>query len=588
VRFAVALQLRSSPRRAALVIAMTLAGALSSPLIGLALRALTNAVLSGRVTTAALAGAAAGLLAVTSLTMSHFAHNVLAELGERADIAIDSELISLVHSAPGLAVAERPDYADRLSLLRDELSSLTYITQGILESVAIAVQIALTVILLVQLQPLLLLLPVFALAPLVAGRYAQRIDERARLGTAEQLRLARSFLGLAAQPGPAREIRLFGLAGELQRRQRDALTAVEKTLTRAELTGTAVRSAGQIVFAAAYVGALLLVVREAIAGRRTPGDVVLVIVLARQVSQAVGQLLSVANMLQGAGRIAVWWRWLAELAGPATRADRDGGNPPAALRRGIELRGVRFSYPEAKEPALDGIDLLLPAGSVVAVVGENGAGKSTLVKLLCRLYEPDEGSILVDQAELSEMPAAAWQARVTTAFQDYCRLEFRVRETVGAGDLRQVSDAQAVARAVDQASASDVILGLPDGLETELGASFPAGRELSGGQWQKLALGRAMMRDTPLLIALDEPSAALDAMAEYALFQSYADVGRQARADRGAVVLLISHRFSTVSMADQIIVLDRGRIAEQGTHAELLAAGGQYAALYQLQAAAYR
>jgi ATP-binding cassette subfamily B protein len=226
---------------------------------------------------------------------------------------------------------------------------------------------------------------------------------------------------------------------------------------------------------------------------------------------------------------------------------------------------------------------------VVAIVGENGAGKTTLVKLLAKMYEPTSGSILVDGTPLARMPAADWRARLAGAFQDFFRFEFRARHTVGLGDVPRLDDEGAVVNAVDRAGASDVIARLSAGLATQLGPTWPGGVEVSFGQWQKLALARGFMREQPLLLVLDEPTAALDAETEHALFERYAAAARGNGKPRdGRITILVSHRFSTVRMADIIAVLDGARLVEIGTHHELVAKGGKYAELYGIQAAAYR
>jgi ATP-binding cassette subfamily B protein len=242
---------------------------------------------------------------------------------------------------------------------------------------------------------------------------------------------------------------------------------------------------------------------------------------------------------------------------------------------------------------LNDVSLTLPAGAVVAIVGENGAGKSTLVKLLAKLYQPTSGRILVDGAELGRMSANEWRSRLAGAFQDFFRFEFQARHSVGVGDVPRLDDQVAVVRAVDQAGASDVVTRLADGLDTQLGPTWPHGVELSFGQWQKLALARGFMRDAPLLLVLDEPTAALDAETEHALFERYAAAarGEGGRADgstEGRITILVSHRFSTVRMADLIVVLDGSHLVEVGSHEDLVQQGGQYAQLYGIQAAAYR
>jgi ATP-binding cassette subfamily B protein len=269
---------------------------------------------------------------------------------------------------------------------------------------------------------------------------------------------------------------------------------------------------------------------------------------------------------------------------------------PQRLERGITLEAVSFVYPGTGKPVLEGVDLHLPAGSTAALVGENGAGKTTLVKLLCGMYVPSDGRVLVDGVDLRRLDVAEWRARTSAGFQDFARFMFLVRESVGVGDVRRVEDTGAVAAALERAHASDVVGQLPYGLETQLGRYFragvgqaaAAGLALSDGQWQKLALGRAMMREAPLLLVLDEPTAALDAPSEHALFERYAGAALRTAAANGGITVLVSHRFSTVRMADLIVVMEKGRVVATGSHAELMQRSGLYAELYELQARAYR
>ena len=277
--------------------------------------------------------------------------------------------------------------------------------------------------------------------------------------------------------------------------------------------------------------------------------------------------------------------WLEDHA----RAQRSDGEPvPARLHHGITLENVSFGYPGTGTPVLREVDRFLPAGRTVAIVGENGAGKSTLVKLLTGMYPPSGGRILLDDADLAGIDRRAWRGCIAAAFQDFVTWHLLAGQTVGIGDLPRLDDTAAVHTALERAAGSGVIGELPAGLATPLGKSFEGGTELSGGQWQKLALGRAMMRDHPLLLVLDEPTASLDAPTEDALFRRYLAAARRTAAESGAVTILVSHRFSTVRVADLIVVVDDGRVSEAGDHATLLAAGGLYAELFELQARAYR
>jgi ATP-binding cassette subfamily B protein len=236
---------------------------------------------------------------------------------------------------------------------------------------------------------------------------------------------------------------------------------------------------------------------------------------------------------------------------------------------------------------LSGISLDIPAGQTLALVGENGAGKSTLVKLLCGLYLPTSGRILADGVDVADIDAEQWRARIATLFQDFTRIELTLGESIGHGDVARIGDQRALAEAVSQACAERVIRSVTGGLSGYVGRSYTRGAELSGGQWQTIGLARSLMRQAPLLLILDEPAAALDASAEHELFERYASSAGRAGQGQGGVTVLVSHRFSTVLMADRIAVLEQGRLVEFGSNKELMAAGGLYAELFALQARAY-
>jgi ATP-binding cassette subfamily B protein len=337
------------------------------------------------------------------------------------------------------------------------------------------------------------------------------------------------------------------------------------------------------IFGAAFTGAVVFV---AIGMHGSPGAVLLVVVAGARLSQYVGAVVGELGFLRGiwldSGRRLAWLEDYAERL-----AQHRDAAVPVRIERGIELSHVSFCYPGTDKLVLDDVSVLLPAGSVVAVVGENGAGKSTLVKLLCGMYAPDSGRIEIDGVSLDALPVVKWRERIAGAFQDFFRFEFQAQRTVGLGELSQLDERPAAERAVGRAGAGDVITQLPSGLDTQLGPRWDKGQELSFGQWQKLALARGLMRERPLLLILDEPTAALDAETEHALFARFAEASRTAAAN-GRVTVLVSHRFSTVRMADRIVVMDGARVVEVGAHEELLAKGGAYAELYGIQARAFR
>jgi ATP-binding cassette subfamily B protein len=358
---------------------------------------------------------------------------------------------------------------------------------------------------------------------------------------------------------------------------------------RADLNGVVTQSIGFFVFAIGYVGALLIVVRGAVRGAHTTGDVVLAVSLAGQTNQLVFSVVAALQRLQRGAAATDRFRSLRKLVAELYPPRRDAlATPPERIERGIHFANVGFRYPATGADVLAEVDLDLPAGSTVAFVGENGAGKSTLVKLLCRFYEPTQGRITVDGLDLATVDPHAWREKVAAGFQDFVRFELVAQQSVGVGELPLLGERAAVDRAVDRAAARDVIEDLPDGLQTPIGRTQPGGgAELSGGQWQKLALARAMMRERPLLLILDEPTSALDAHAEHELFDRYAKSARAVAQATGGIAIFVSHRFSTVRMADLIVVVEGGRVAERGTHDELVSRGGVYAELFSLQAAAY-
>jgi ATP-binding cassette subfamily B protein len=341
---------------------------------------------------------------------------------------------------------------------------------------------------------------------------------------------------------------------------------------------------GLFYLAAAGV-VLTLIARDAAQGRVPVTAMATSVLVIGQLQGVVSSLRRFFQMIAQVVRTVGRYQTL-EAGVAAARSTSGTGTPPERLRNGISLRGVVFTYPGQQTPSLSDLDLDLPAGSIVAVVGENGAGKSTLVKLLTGLYLPGTGQVLVDGTDLATLDGEAWRRRCAGAFQDHVHLELVARETITTGDLTALGSDERAHRALDDAAAGDVLGSLPAGLGTQLGTSWDDGTELSGGQWQRLAIARGMMREDPLLLVLDEPTAALDAATEHALFEGYADAARRARRN-GAVTVLVTHRFSTVSAADLVVVLDDGNVSEVGSHEELMSANGTYAQLYALQARGY-
>ncbi len=343
----------------------------------------------------------------------------------------------------------------------------------------------------------------------------------------------------------------------------------------------------RLAFGLVYAAAIVWVISRARTGQQTAGDVVLVLLLAPQVDQMTGGIARNVYWVGEVVRSFSRYDWLREYA-KSHAWQSSVALAPARLTSGIELRGVGFSYPGTDFSVLSDVSLKLPAGSAVALVGENGAGKTTLVKLLARLYDPTSGQVLVDGVDLATISPDSWRGQLSAGFQDFVKFELTVREVVGIGDADRLSDEPAVRAAIARGDATSVVAGLPMGLDSQLGKKFTDGVELSGGQWQRLALARAFMRERPLLLLLDEPTAALDPEAEHRLYEQYASAAKIAATETGGITVLVSHRFSTVRMADLIVVMHEGRVEEFGSHEDLLAAGGRYAELFELQARAYR
>lgn len=537
---------------------------------------------------AAVLGALIGAAAlVSSLPFLSIGGALSLTLQQRIGALLDRRLMELSSKASTMDLFDRPEYLSRLKQLQENRFAIStvMVTAGGTMLFALLL-LAITLLLALQ-QPLLVVLPLVAAAPLWCSTRAERFGHRAFEATAEQDRFERELFGLAVQPASGKEVRVFGLGEELLDRHAAAAEGVTRRRDSAELSAAGLRTLGWVVFGIGYLTAVLVVVRSAARGDATPGDVILTIGLGLPIVFLAAEEARYLALLGQVGVAAAQYLWLQDTAAELSRPPADPRPVPTRLERGIRLQDVGFRYPGTDQWALRGVSAELPAGSVVAVVGDNGAGKTTLVSLLTRLYAPTEGGVSVDEADLASFDVEQWRARIGAGFQDFCQFELLARHSVGVGDVARVEDRDAVDHALVRAGGTDLGTTLPQGLDTQLGAAWAGGVDLSTGQWQKLALGRALMRETPLLVVLDEPTAALDPEAENALFERFADVARSS-ADSGRITVLISHRFSTVRMADLILVLDDGRLVEQGSHADLVASRGMYAELYELQARGYR
>ncbi len=509
-------------------------------------------------------------------------------VGEAMAYEVDGRLIEAASAITLIDELDRPQYVDDLEVVRTQREQLKQAprTGGWLVDGAGGLIIA--IVLLVTVDPLLVFLPLAGIPALVLGNWAQRRYDRAVQADAERSRRTLHLFDVAASPAAGKEVRVFGLRDELLDRYQAEWQASDADLFRASRTNAAARTIGGLIALAAFVIALLVVVQRARTGEISPGDIFVVLSL---MTQVVAQLANAAN---GAGALRRSLDVAARVAAIQALADHDRreqstrrGALPHELQSGIVLDHVAYRYLGAAEPALRDVSLTIPAGSVVAFVGDNGAGKSTMVKLLLGLIAPTSGSIKVDGVDLGSIPSEDWRDRIGVCFQDFQRFEFVAREGIGIGDLAHLDNTDTLLDAARRAQATDVLDELPDGLDTQLGTMF-SGRDLSGGQWQKVAIARGMMRPVPLLLALDEPTSALDPLAEGDLLEAYATTSRELATGSGAITVLVSHRFSSVRIADLIVVLDDGGVREVGSHQELMANNDRYAELYSLQARHYR
>ncbi|MEV1044045.1 ABC transporter ATP-binding protein [Streptomyces sp. NPDC049916] len=586
VRTLLVLAHRLDPRRLYTAALLLLVGLLATPAMALLLREFTDSALDGAVATTAWLAFGVAVALVLELSMGHFAHLFYFELGEQQETALHQEVLAVSNGTRGLEHLDSAEFADTLTLVREDVSRTRASLEAVLQICGLALQAVLTTVILATVNPWLALLPLAAVPPVLVADRAQAVLDRAKETSAESTRLSRHLLGLATSGHSVPEARLAGAEGDLIRLQAAAWQRTTELLRRAALRAAALRAGGQLLFALAYGGGLWLVIRQALDGAAGAGDIILVIALAVQVSVQVASGLGLLAMLQGAGRTFERLDRLRALA--AEEPDSASRPAPERLEHGVRLENVSFRYPGSDRDVLTDVSLTLPAGATVALVGENGAGKSTLVKLLCGMYRPTSGRILVDGTDLTELDPARWSARIAPLFQDFARLELPLRENVGVGRLSALHDDPALRDAIAAARADRVLERVPDGLDGLLGKGYGDGAELSGGQWQLLGLARCLLREDPLLMVLDEPASALDAAAEHELFQRFTDAADRARSGSGSLTLFISHRFSTVRSADLIVVLENGAVREHGGHDQLLARQGLYAELFELQARAYR
>jgi len=585
LRHVIALIWRTDPWRAGVTVLLTVLEYAAPAAMAVGVRQIVDGIATGQIASVK-AGAVLLFVTVGAQQGAGFAaFAVSVGLRERVGHQLDLEIASVVARRAGIEHFEDPDQLDRLQLLREGAAGLARLQDVLVQVVGIASRLVISLLLLAAVEPRLLVLVVFAAPSVLASTAVDRITDRRDSARAGPQRRAATLDWYVRSPGPAKELRTFGSGAAVLRHIEADRAQADGIIRRSNVRIACLESLGALAFACGFLTAVLLVLGGAARGQVTVGDLALVIVVAGQLNGQLGAatswLTELLEMLRTAQRLALLG------PGPRTAALREPPPPPAE----IVLDDVWFRYPGSGDDdyALRGIDLTIPVGCSVAIVGENGSGKSTLVKLLVGLHGSTRGRILVGDVNVTDLDPAKWRAELSGAFQDTPPLEFRVREVVGLGQVAAIDDDETIRTALQTVRSCEFAARLPADLDTPLGRTFgDAGVQLSGGQWQGLALARANMRRAPRLLLLDEPTANLDPRAEDELYESYLEAMGDPGARDTQSTVLVSHRFATVRAATLIVVLHQGRIIERGSHATLMAEGGVYAELFRLQAGGYR
>lgn len=514
---------------------------------------------------------------VTGQARTFSEHVLQSQLTNHVNSLVIRKAISL-----DLQFFENPVFYDTLqnARRRADISALT-IVNATLQMVQQLITLISLIILLVGFSPWLVIIVFVSAVPvfLSQSQYAERAF-RAVTRRAPESRLLNYLESLLTSNESVKEIKLFGLGLPLLERYQTLFTQFyledRAIAERRTLAGMGWGMLSILV----YYGSYAWIVVRTVAGLNTLGDMTMFLSIFRQSQSSIRFLLDSLNRLYESNLFLDNLMTFLELQ-PLLAAPTDGRVAPAPIRQGIEFRNVSFRYPGSDAYVLRDITLSIRPHERIALVGLNGAGKTTLIKLLTRLYDPTEGQILVDGVDLRDYDLASLHQRFGVIFQDFVRYQFSVRENIGFGQVDALDDLDRIKGAADRGGAASIIERMSEGYETVLGRRWEKGLELSGGEWQKIALARAFMREAEVMV-LDEPTSALDAEAEYEVFRRFGELME------GRIAVLISHRFSTVRMADRIVVLADGRILELGSHAELIALGGTYARLFNLQAEGYR
>ncbi|NND08095.1 MAG: ABC transporter ATP-binding protein [Saprospiraceae bacterium] len=499
------------------------------------------------------------------------------------DLYANKSSIELIEQAAKMDLAqfEDPEFYDKLERARRQTTGRVSLMTMVLGQLQDIITVLSLITGLIVFEPWLVILLLFAIIPsfLNEAHFSRSSYSLVRSWTPERRKL--DYLRyIGASDATAKEIKLFGLSSFLASRFRKLADKYYQANRKLAIRRTVWGSVYHIIGDCAYYGAYILIILRTVGGLLTLGDLTF---LSGSFSRLRNQLQSIFSRFSRITEYALYLQdYFSFMDIEANMHINEGNKPmPPIIRAGFTFDKVGFKYPGSDEWAVRNISFTLRAGEKLALVGENGAGKTTLVKLLARLYDPNEGNIFLDGINIKEYDLAQYRYAIGVIFQDYVRYYFTAADNISIGDISKINDQDQIEMAAVNSLADPVIQGLPKKYEQVLGKRFAEGKDLSGGEWQKVALARAYMKDAKLLI-LDEPTATLDARAEFQAFERFAEL------TTGKTAVIISHRFSTVRMANRILVLKHGEILELGTHQQLLDQEGLYAELFQLQAAGYQ
>ncbi|HEX8790822.1 MAG TPA: ABC transporter ATP-binding protein [Polyangiaceae bacterium] len=583
VRMTLALVWRSSPGMTVALAVLTLVGGLVPLGVAYAGKRIVDGVVAhDRRTTLAWVLVELGLVVALAVVQRGLGL-VRSVLGLRLGVDIN---VTILEKALGLDLSyfEDSEFYDKLTRARREASSrpIALVTEsfGLVQSI---ITLAGYAALLLRFSPWAVLALCLATVPATVAemRYSKLAFKIRNWRSPESRRLLYLEYVLANDEH-AKEVKLFGLGPTLLERYTKLSEEFYEEDRRLYVKRAVWTQVLSLVGTGTFYGAYAAMAIMTAAGLLTLGNMTMYVLAFRQGQQSFQSALgAIGSMYEHNLYMSNLWEYL-RLASPTATPTSTSTSLTTATTTGIVFDDVGFKYPGKDAWALRHIDLTIPPGESVALVGDNGAGKTTLVKLLTRLYEPTEGRILLDGRDLREWDPIALRKRFGVLFQDFNQYQLKVRENVGLGSVDHLEDEPRIGRAVESGGANEVVSALPGGLDAALGRWFQDGTELSGGQWQKIALARAFMREEADILVLDEPTSSLDAEAEHAVFERFRALAR------GRTTIVISHRFPTVRMAHSIVVLDHGTIMERGTHDDLVARGGKYARMFALQAEGYR